>query len=245
MDKEDLENIKSGNLIAKDKEDSIKEELDIYYTETPSDYFRICARSNGIQRYIHFSKKGSTNPEIYDITIGSTENPDWFNQPTFDTKEQAQEFINNISNAKTKRDLTNFVFNIRNSLPRSDSLASGEGVLRDNSKRHLVLTTCGPAYIHEYSQNYDPDYNANEILKTYLAADSEDVLLESKESDAIETIENFIEDIYDLRKTSIAKEGEYSIGNLVFKKMRNEGYLDNLKRLRNCLKSKELSLYKK
>ena len=72
-----------------------------------------------------------------------------------------------------------------------------------------------------------------------------DTLLESKESDAIETIENFIEDIYDLRKTSIAKEGEYSIGNLVFKKMRNEGYLDNLKRLRNCLKSKELSLYKK
>ena len=80
---------------------------------------------------------------------------------------------------------------------------------------------------------------------TYLAVDSEYVLLESKESDAIETIENFIEDIYNLRKTSIAKEGEYSIGNLVFKKMRNEGYLDNLKRLRNCLKSKELSLYKK
>ena len=45
------------------------------------------------------------------------------------------------------------------------------------------------------------------------------------------------------RKTSIAKDGEYAIGNLVFKKMRNEGYLDNLKRLRNCLKSKELSLY--
>lgn len=248
MDKEDLENIKLGNLIA--NEEPIKEDLEAGYAETPTHYFRICARSGRAQdgmnqRYIHFSKKGSTNPEIYEITIGSTENPDWFNQPTFDTKEQAQEFINNILNAKTKRDLTNFVFNIRSSLPRTDSLVRGEGVIRDNSKRHLVLTTCGPAYIHEYSQNYDPEYNANEILKTYLAAESEDVLLESKESDAIETIENFIEDIYDLRKTSIAKEGEYSIGNLVFKKMRNEGYLDNLKRLRNCLKSKELSLYKK
>ena len=57
-----------------------------------------------------------------------------------------------------------------------------------------------------------------------------------------EDIENFIEDIYDLRKSSIASEGEYGLGNLVFKEFRNLGYLDNLKDLKNQIKSRELSL---
>lgn len=55
-------------------------------------------------------------------------------------------------------------------------------------------------------------------------------------------IYDFIEDLYDLRKESIAKEGEYGLGNLIFKEFRNKGYLDNLKELRKQEKSKELSL---
>lgn len=58
----------------------------------------------------------------------------------------------------------------------------------------------------------------------------------------IEEIEDFIEDIYDLRKKSIAEEGEYGIGNLIFKEMRNLGYINNLRLLRIDLKAKELSL---
>ena len=59
-----------------------------------------------------------------------------------------------------------------------------------------------------------------------------------------EKIKDFIEDLYDLRKASIAKDGEYGLGNLVFKEFRNLGYLDNLKELRKQEKSKELSLEK-
>jgi len=57
-----------------------------------------------------------------------------------------------------------------------------------------------------------------------------------------EEIEDFIEDIYDLRKESIANEGEYGLGNLVFKEFRNIGYLDNLKEIRRQDISNELSL---
>ena len=57
-----------------------------------------------------------------------------------------------------------------------------------------------------------------------------------------ESIEDFIEDIYYLRKDSIATDGEYGLGNLVFKEFRNMGYLDNLKDLRKQCVSKELSL---
>ena len=71
--------------------------------------------------------------------------------------------------------------------------------------------------------------------------EEKELLTESNE-DKSELISNFIEDLYDLRKESIAKDGEYGIGNLVFKEFRNLGYLDNLKDLKNEERSKELSL---
>lgn len=55
-------------------------------------------------------------------------------------------------------------------------------------------------------------------------------------------IDKFITDIYELRKNSIAKDGEFGLGNLVFKEMRNLGYLDNLKELKKQERAKELSL---
>lgn len=58
----------------------------------------------------------------------------------------------------------------------------------------------------------------------------------------IEQIEKYIDAVYTLRKNSLTTEGEYSIGNLVFKTLRSKGYLDNLKDLRNQLIGKELSL---
>lgn len=68
-------------------------------------------------------------------------------------------------------------------------------------------------------------------------------LKETKEDlEASEKVYDFIEDIYELRKDSIANEGEFGLGNLVFKEFRNLGYLDALKHLTKILKGKELSL---
>jgi uncharacterized protein YoaH (UPF0181 family) len=50
-----------------------------------------------------------------------------------------------------------------------------------------------------------------------------------------------IEDIYELRKSGIS-EGEYSIQNLVFKELRNNKYLDDLKEYKDELIAKRLSL---
>lgn len=55
-------------------------------------------------------------------------------------------------------------------------------------------------------------------------------------------IENFIDELYNLRKTSIAKDGEYAVGNQIFKEFRALGYTDNLKKLKDEIKSKELSI---
>ena len=57
-----------------------------------------------------------------------------------------------------------------------------------------------------------------------------------------EEIDKVIDDIHDMRKDSIIRDGEFGIGNLVFKELRRMGYLDNLKKLKDNLVSKELSL---
>ena len=58
----------------------------------------------------------------------------------------------------------------------------------------------------------------------------------------IELIDDLIEDIYNLRKQGMARDGEMDIFNLIFKEFRNLGYLDNLKELKKQEISKELSL---
>lgn len=55
-------------------------------------------------------------------------------------------------------------------------------------------------------------------------------------------IDDFIDSLYTLRQTSIADEGEFGIGNLVFKEFRANGYLDNLRDIKKELSSRELSL---
>jgi len=62
------------------------------------------------------------------------------------------------------------------------------------------------------------------------------------ESDSIDEISKFIDDIYVLRQDSILKDGEYGKGNLIFKQLRNEGILQCLKDHKVELENKEMSL---
>lgn len=58
---------------------------------------------------------------------------------------------------------------------------------------------------------------------------------------ALSEISALIEDIYDMRKEAL-ENGEYELGNLIFKEFRKLGYLDELKIKQNELKGEELSL---
>lgn len=55
-------------------------------------------------------------------------------------------------------------------------------------------------------------------------------------------IDKFIDSLYELRAEGLSTTGEYSIENLVFKEMRNKGYLDTLKELRHTVIARRLSL---
>lgn len=62
------------------------------------------------------------------------------------------------------------------------------------------------------------------------------------EDGTVDQIDAFINEIYQLRKESIQKDGEFGLGNLIFKEVRRLGYLSDLKKLKDELIGKELSL---
>lgn len=61
-------------------------------------------------------------------------------------------------------------------------------------------------------------------------------------SDNPQQIQDFINELYMMRKVSLSKDGEFSKGNLIFKELRNLNMLQDLKDRYYELKSKELSL---
>lgn len=107
-------------------------------------------------------------------------------------------------------------------------------------KSNGIYSVMHHKWIKEPVQADIPEVNQEEIDKELTKW--EDRYFDLIENPSVETIEDFIEDIYDLRKTSIANDGEYGVGNLCFKEMRNLGYLDNLRDIKIKLKDKEFSL---
>lgn len=57
-----------------------------------------------------------------------------------------------------------------------------------------------------------------------------------------EQVSQLLDEIYQLRNDSLKTEGEYGLGNLVFKELRGLGYLDRLKELKRYLEGQELSV---
>lgn len=82
-----------------------------------------------------------------------------------------------------------------------------------------------------------PDIDITNIFNIY--EDKYNKVMTNKNA---EMASDLIDELYLLRKDSIAIDGEYGEGNLVFKEFRNKGYLDNLKQLLVDETSKELSL---
>lgn len=86
-----------------------------------------------------------------------------------------------------------------------------------------------------------PEVNNNLYKSVYDVHKQKAVKLLSSAKSAKE-INKFVNDLYLLRRDSLAEDGEVGIGNQVFKDLRNEGLLDQLKDKYYELRSIELSL---
>ena len=91
----------------------------------------------------------------------------------------------------------------------------------------------------------EPTKNANKEIPDVKDADFDEVVqmiekaIESKDKNQMQEVWDWIRQ---LRKTSLAADGEFGEGNLLFKRIRNGGFLKRLKDAINDAVSKELSL---
>jgi len=69
-----------------------------------------------------------------------------------------------------------------------------------------------------------------------------DEMMQKNDLDAADMAERLKDKIKKMRKAGLESGGEYSIENLVFKKLRNEGYLDKLSTLRKQLYDLKMSV---
>lgn len=84
-----------------------------------------------------------------------------------------------------------------------------------------------------------PEIDQNELDQ--LVAPWAERYLQIKYKPTIEAVDQYITDIYELRRAGIAVS-EFDLRNLVFKEIRSRGYLDTLKDLKDKLVSREYSL---
>lgn len=99
----------------------------------------------------------------------------------------------------------------------------------------MVPTRSGSGITHIGDKNAQTKYET--LFEMSLNEDVEEV---NETEKLLTKIDEFIDDIYLLRKSSIMSEGEYGKGNMVFKELRNNGYLDKLKELKTKLTEKDM-----
>lgn len=87
-----------------------------------------------------------------------------------------------------------------------------------------------------------PEYDETELNNQVYELERACIALIHSINITADQVEQFIENVYSLRKEGLASGSEWNLQNLVFKEFRNRGYLDQLKELKNKLKSRELSL---
>ena len=111
------------------------------------------------------------------------------------------------------------------------SYPKGQGVFSLKNNKWIVEPTKG-------SYDFNKDKNLKKKVSDYMHLI--DHMIKSK-MDA-EAFQSLKEKIRGMRGAAIAKGGEFSQENLVFKELRNRGYLDKMDKYEKSLKDKELSL---
>lgn len=161
----------------------------------------------------------STNP----FKLGKKQEAYKFN--SFEDAQEAWEELCSDSKQGIYNHLDRTIFKIKDNLKENRKLK----MVEDNP---VIVISSHSRSAHPTKNNLDGSKDKEDVYR----------ILEDINEEKLSKIESLINDLYELRKTSIGEGGEYSIGNLIFKEFRNKGYLDNLKDRMRELINKELSL---
>ena len=97
-------------------------------------------------------------------------------------------------------------------------------------------------WIKEPSKDNIPNIDNKKLKEKVDAYIDKIVKISSDNKSSYEDIQNIIDDLYRMRQASIKKDGEFGMGNLIFKELRRLGVLGDLKELRDILISEYLSI---
>ena len=114
---------------------------------------------------------------------------------------------------------------------RSDKFPSGQGVYSLTRNKWVQFPNRG-------SYNWKNDIALKRKVMFYKK--SIDEIIKGKMS--VTAVQDLKRKIRDMRGSAISKGGEFSFENLVFKELRNRGYLDKINKYEQGLKNKSLSL---
>lgn len=109
-----------------------------------------------------------------------------------------------------------------------------------------IYSVLNDTWVKEPTKESIPEVDQDAIDKAFKPWEKRYKALIADTTDDVEdesAIDKFIDALYELRGKGLSTDGEYSIENLVFKEMRNKGYLDNLKELRHVVIARRLSLH--
>lgn len=168
--------------------------------------------------------------EVLDVDLGEKLNEEIEKNLTPEQMERLEELVN--KNNDENSDYLKIVYGSK--LVGDYMIVANVWIFDINEDREDDIITW---YKSEFSQE---DWNY--ILNGSSEELEED--LNTQEQKQLDEIDNLVNDLYKLRQQSIQQDGEFGVGNLVFKEMRNMGYLDNLKEIKRKLQSKDMSLEK-
>ena len=142
--------------------------------------------------------------------------------------EKSYTFITNVKNAQSLIDLGCNKYHQESVLVYGDAMkgyynSKGEQTWKFDSIKKVSATTKDRTELP----------NGDKYVCEDLTAD---------EKDKLEKIDKLLDKIYDMRKSSIKKSGEYASGNMIFKKLRNLGVIQALKDKKVELETKQMSL---
>lgn len=193
-----------------------------------------------VQKFDDNLKENGIELDVKDVVIiGSNANYNYTEHSDIDTH-----IVADMSPYKNEKDLAMKLYEAYKCLfnNKYDPTIYGHEVeiyvepeqIRANSNGMYSLNT---GWLKEPVQSNIPDVDENELNNG--VAEFEDRI---ELAETIEDINNIIDSLYLLRQQSILRDGEFGIGNQVFKEIRNMGLLQELKDKKVALENKEMSL---
>jgi hypothetical protein len=109
-----------------------------------------------------------------------------------------------------------------------------------------IYSILNDEWVKEPKNEIIPDIDVTEIADTLKPWEAryKQLIKDLDGPDSVDEtpIDAFVNELYELRAKGLSGDGEYSTENLVFKEMRNKGYLDALKELRAKVVEQRLSI---